>query len=169
LAAVLLAASTGIAQAPTLVSMPYDGATARGDRRERGVSEQRRDDAVDHLLGDLEAAIMRLMWGLETATVRDIFHRLRANGRPLAYTTVMTVMVRLAVKQLLTRELSGKTYVYRVALTEDEFLRTTAARRVQELVDEFGDLAIAQFLATVDDLSPERYAQLQRLAREDAS
>lgn len=107
---------------------------------------------------------MRLMWRLETATVRGIFLQLRADGRPLAYTTVMTVMSRLAVKQLLARELVGKTYVYRAALTEDQFLRTMAARRVQELVDEFGDLAIAQFLATVSDLSPERQAQLERLA-----
>lgn len=131
------------------------------------MSDQQRDTAVDHLLGDLEAAIMRLMWDLETATVRDIFHRLRAGGRPLAYTTVMTVMGRLAGKQLLARDLSGKTYVYRAALTEAEFLRAAAARRVQELVDEFGDLAIAQFLTTVHDLSPERYAQLERIAAGD--
>ena len=127
--------------------------------------ENQRDDPVDHLLGDLEVAIMRLMWSIDSATVRDIFLRLRETGRPLAYTTVMTVMSRLAAKELLARELIGKTYLYRAALTEDQFLRATATRRVQELVDEFGDLAIAQFLAAVNDLPPERYAQLARLAR----
>lgn len=129
------------------------------------MSEQREDKAVDHLLGDLEAAIMRLMWAAETATVREIFDQLHANGRVLAYTTVMTVMSRLVVKELLTRELSGKTHVYRTALSEEQFLRAVAAKRVQSLINEFGDLAIAQFLTTVNELSPERQRQLERIAR----
>lgn len=111
---------------------------------------------------------MRLMWAVESATVRGIFDLLRANGRSLAYTTVMTVMSRLAGKELLTRELTGKTHVYRVALTEEQFLRAVATKRVQALVDEFGDLAIAQFLTTVNELSPERQRQLERIARGEA-
>lgn len=130
---------------------------------------EQRPDTIDHLLGELEAVIMRLMWTVDTATVRDIFGRLRASGRPLAYTTVMTVMARLAEKQLLARELVGKTHNYRAALTEDQFVRATAAKRVQALVDEFGDVAIAQFLATVNELPPERYRQLERIARGDES
>ena len=108
---------------------------------------------------------MRLMWTVQTATVRDIFDLLRADGRSVAYTTVMTVMARLAGKQLLGRELAGKTHVYRAVLTEGQFVRAAAAQRVQALVDEFGDVAIAQFLAAVNDLSPERYQQLERIAR----
>lgn len=126
------------------------------------------DRAADHLLGELEAAIMRLMWATDSSTVREIQERLRGNGRALAYTTVMTVMSRLAGKELLTRELSGKTHIYRAALTEEEFLRDVAARRVQALVDEFGDLAIAQFLTAVNQLSPERQRQLERIARGEA-
>lgn len=111
---------------------------------------------------------MRLMWSVDAATVRDIQQRLRADGRALAYTTVMTVMSRLSGKALLTRELAGKTHIYRAALTEEAFLRSVAARRVQALVDEFGDLAIAQFLTTVNQLSPERQRQLERIARGEA-
>lgn len=132
------------------------------------MSEHREDRRVDHLLGDLEAAIMRLMWEAETATVRDIFEQLRSTGRALAYTTVMTVMSRLAGKDLLSRELTGKTHVYRVAQTEEQFLRAAATKRVQALVDDFGDLAIAQFLATVNELSPERQQQLEKIARGEA-
>ena len=126
------------------------------------------DQTVDHLLGELEAAIMRLMWQRGSATVREILDRLHDDGRPLAYTTVMTVMGRLVGKGLLARELSGKTHVYRVAQTEEQFLRAAAAQRVQALVEEFGDLAIAQFLAEVKALSPQRRRQLERLASGDA-
>ena len=131
------------------------------------MSEQRQDNTVDHLLGDLEAAIMRLMWTVSAATVRDIFDLLRADGRSLAYTTVMTVMARLTGKELLARELFGKTHIYRAVLTEEQFVRATAVKRVQALVDEFGDVAIAQFLTTVSELSPDRYEQLERIARGD--
>ena len=141
----------------------------QGHEGDLNMPEQRRDDTVDHLLGELEAAIMRLMWKADSATVRDVFDLLRADGRSLAYTTVMTVMARLTEKSLLARELSGKTHIYRAVMTEDQFVRATAAKRVQALVDEFGDIAIAQFVAAVNDLSPDRYAALERIARGDRS
>lgn len=137
--------------------------------RENRVPRPRGEHAVDHLLGQLEVAIMRRMWAHGSATVRDIRQHLQAEGRQLAYTTVMTVMSRLAVKGLLTRTRAGKTHVYHVALTEAEFLHDVAAQRVQGLIEEFGDLAIVQFLATVDELSPERRRQLERLAGGEVS
>ncbi len=135
---------------------------------QRRASKQVTDQPVDRLLGELEASVMRLMWVGGAATVREVLDRMHSAGRPLAYTTVMTVMSRLATKGLLTRELVGKTHIYRAALSEEAFLRASATQRVQALVDEFGDLAIAQFLAEVSDLSPKRRRQLKRLASEDA-
>lgn len=130
--------------------------------------ELTRDQALGHLLGELEAAIMRVMWARETATVRDVFEALRAGGRSSAYTTVMTVMARLVDKDLLARELAGKTHIYRAITTQEGFVRHEAAKQVQVLVEEFGDIAIAQFLAKVTGLSPQRRRQLQRLARDEA-
>lgn len=124
------------------------------------------DEVVEHLLGELEAPIMRLMWARGAASVREIVDALDERGRHLAYTTVMTVMSRLAEKGLLSRERQGKMHVYRPTTTEAGFVRNAAAQRVQGLVAEFGDLAIAQFLAEVTELSPERKKQLEALARE---
>lgn len=124
-------------------------------------------DAISHLLGDLEASIMRHMWSREAATVRDVLEALRAAGRQAAYTTVMTVMSRLNTKGLLARDLVGKTHVYRAAMDEEQLLRSVASRRVQALVDEFGDIAIAQFLAEVNGLGPDRRRQLEALAGGD--
>lgn len=123
-----------------------------------------RQGAVDRLLGELEALVMRQMWASEAATVREVLEALRAMGRRIAYTTVMTVMSRLTTKGLLQRDLVGKTHLYRAAMTERQLLRMAAARRVQSLVAEFGDVAIAQFLAEVDGLSPDRRRQLEELA-----
>lgn len=130
-------------------------------------SDKREDQLIDQLLGELEAPIMRLMWVRGSASVREIVEVLEANGRSLAYTTVMTVMARLAEKGLLTRQRSGRMHVYRPTSTQNGFLRQTAAKRVQQLVEDFGDMAMAQFLAEVTDLDPERRRQLKSLAGEE--
>jgi predicted transcriptional regulator len=121
------------------------------------------DRVVDALLGELEARIMRVMWPIGVATVREVLDALSASGRPLAYTTVMTVMCRLARKGILSRERRGKMHVYKPAVTRDEFIRLSAARRMQDLIEDFGDVVIVQFLSEVTALSPERRAQLERL------
>lgn len=123
-------------------------------------------DIIDQLLGELEAPIMRLMWERGSASVREILESLDTQGRSLAYTSVLTVMGRLTGKDLLTRERHGKKHVYRPTTTCEQFLRQSAAKRVYALVVDFGDVAVAQFLAELTDLSPERRRQLQELASE---
>ncbi len=126
------------------------------------------DRVLNRLLGNLEEAVMRLMWAREKATVRQIHVLLQEGGRPLAYTTVMTVMSRLAMKGLLARELVGKTHIYRVTTSREGFLRAASAQYVQALVEDFGDLAVAQFLAEVTRLSPERRRQLEWLIADES-
>lgn len=59
-------------------------------------------DGLRKFLGDLECEIMEVVWKLAnpTVTVRDVFDTLR-HERQIAYTTVMTTMVRLSEKGLL--------------------------------------------------------------------
>jgi predicted transcriptional regulator len=126
------------------------------------------DQVLDRLLGDLEEAVMRLMWAREKATVRQIHVLLQESGRQLAYTTVMTVMSRLAMKGLLARDLIGKTHTYRATTSREGFLRAASARQVEALVEDFGDIAVAQFLAEVTRLSPERRRQLEQLVADES-
>jgi predicted transcriptional regulator len=60
-----------------------------------------RKKGLRKILGDLEADVMEAMWARGRATVHDVHERLAAADRELAYTTVMTVMSRLADKGLL--------------------------------------------------------------------
>jgi predicted transcriptional regulator len=62
--------------------------------------------------GELEAQVMERMWASEAPrTVRDVHTEVTAE-RPLAYTTVMTVMDKLHRKGWLTREPTGRAYAY---------------------------------------------------------
>ncbi len=83
-------------------------------------------------LGDLERAVMEQLWALPVGnelTVREV-HEALAN-RELAYTTVMTVLDRLAKKQLVTRVRDGRAWRYQAAASREqltaETLRTSLA------------------------------------------
>jgi BlaI family transcriptional regulator, penicillinase repressor len=69
-------------------------------------------------LPPLELDCMRALWALGQATVHEVRARLFPE-RPLAYTTVMTVMDHLRGKGLVEREKRGRPYVYRPLVTED--------------------------------------------------
>lgn len=67
-------------------------------------------------LGDLERAVMEHLWsqadaGAAPATVREVHEHVGAE-RDLAYTTLMTVLDRLARKGLVTRERDGRAWRY---------------------------------------------------------
>ena len=86
---------------------------------------------------------MRHLWAASSpTTVRSTLEYLNGGRkRPLAYTTVMTVMARLADKGVLDRHLEGRSYVYEAAV------ENVAELAVRRLLSEFGDAAVARFVA----------------------
>ena len=72
-------------------------------------------------LGDLETRVMRRVWARrEPVTVRDVLGDLRRD-RPIAYTTVMTVMDNLRKKGWLRREPDGRAYRYEPLISGEEY------------------------------------------------
>ena len=119
---------------------------------------------VHRLLGELEAEIMGILWQRGEATVRDVREALIAH-RQLAYTTVMTVMARLARKELLRRRRSGKAHQYEVAQTEAELVRRASQRMVRSLIDDFGDVAMAAMVQEIERADPARLERLREQFR----
>ncbi len=117
------------------------------------------------LLGSLELEVMEFMWQAGEATVRQ-GTKVIDRKRPIAYTTVMTVMGHLVDKGLLARTKEGKRYRYRVAQGRDEFLRETSKSIIRTLTDDFGDLAIAGFLGEINKVDTGRLEQLRSLLQE---
>jgi predicted transcriptional regulator len=70
-------------------------------------------------LAPLELECMSALWPLGEGTVRDIHGHL-AQSRPRAYTTIMTIMDRLAQKGIVTRRKVGRAYRYQANLSADE-------------------------------------------------
>ena len=59
-----------------------------------------------------ELAIMKVVWDLETATVRDVYERLRSS-RDVAYTTILTMMKILEQKGYVKKSRADRAFVYR--------------------------------------------------------
>jgi len=83
-------------------------------------------------LPPLELECMKMLWTLGQANVHGIRAGMLAS-RPLAYTTVMTIMGRLARKGVVERRKQGRFHVYR-PLVSDKDVREHAVGR---LVDDF--------------------------------
>ncbi|GGU26920.1 BlaI/MecI/CopY family transcriptional regulator [Lentzea flava] len=100
-------------------------------------------------LGELEAAVMDVLWHAgEPLRVRQVLERLDT-GKALAYTTVMTVMDNLHRKNWLTRELDGKAYLYAATVSRAE----AAANAVREILSASGDpqAALLHFARTASE------------------
>lgn len=75
---------------------------------------------------------MAALWAAGKATVHEIRAHLLPQ-RPLAYTTVMTVMDRLARKGVVEREKRGRAHLYRPAVTQE----VVSERALRQLVENF--------------------------------
>lgn len=111
-------------------------------------------------MGELEAAVMDVLWDRGGWLTPGEVHEALSVGRPLAYNTVMTILVRLWQKGRLERERDGRAYAYRPLLSREEH----AAAHMGELLAATRDrpLALSRF---VEDLSPGDRAQLRRMLR----
>jgi BlaI family transcriptional regulator, penicillinase repressor len=70
-----------------------------------------------------ELEIMKVIWKLGTATVRQVYETLLERRR-IAYTTVMTMMNILEQKGYLKKESGDKAYVYAPAQPQKQVIRT---------------------------------------------
>lgn len=116
----------------------------------------------DQLLGELEAAIMHIVWRRQEVSVRDVLEALLPT-RPLKYTTVMTVMSRLAHKGVLATRKQGKSFFYHATVTPQEFVSQRAQRAVQSVLADFGDLAMTYFIRELGSTDSQRLARLHEL------
>jgi predicted transcriptional regulator len=104
---------------------------------------------------------MEAVWKADRAvSVRAIVEALNAGrSEPLAYTTVMTVMNRLADKQALARSPVGRSYVYEATASDP------AGIAVKNVIRAYGDEAVAHFVDQARG-DPELRRRMEQMLRE---
>lgn len=116
-------------------------------------------------LGDLEAEVMAVVWEKGEATVQDVKSSLEPRRTP-AYTTVMTVMSRLAAKGILERHKEGRAYVYRPATAKEKLAGSMLRALVGRLYGGSSAHAIAYLIESDEGVNDAELARLAKLIQQ---
>ena len=92
----------------------------------------------------LEMLCLKALWSLGEGNVTDV-RGVVASSRPLAYTTVMTLLDRMAKKNVVTRRKVGRAFVYAPGISRDA-IRRLALKEFVECFFDGSEQRLAEFL-----------------------
>ena len=117
------------------------------------------------ILGPLERRVMEHLWRMGPSTVGETREALNAGAAsPLAYTTVMTILVRLHEKGYLTRTREGRQYRYRASFDEASLPAAVGRRELCRLIERHGATSVAGFAADLTGADSDLTRRLEELA-----
>lgn len=111
-----------------------------------------------------ELRVMKALWTVESGTVAEVRTELAKRGQELAYTTVMTLLGRLAAKGAVAVDKEREPFVYRPAHRKESVLRDRLREFVREVFDGQAESLV---LNLVEDESLSR-AELRAIERKIA-
>ena len=117
-------------------------------------------------MAQLEMECLKVLWSLSSASVSQVRERL---PRPLAYTTVLTVLDRMSAKGLVRREKHGRAYLYSAALQRDAARAQAVGQLLANLFERDPRALIDYLAAGVPDISTELLRVRTRSPRRPAS
>ena len=110
-------------------------------------------------LGDLEATVLRQLWETDRALTVKEFQNKILKSRPVAVTTVATILDRLHRKGIVSRRLireGGPHYIYSARLTEDRFKHVVVHNVMDALLGGFNDVTVAYLTDKMIDRPEDR-------------
>jgi len=115
-------------------------------------------------LTDLQYDIMRALWARDECTVLDVQAALLPN-RPLAQTTVATLLARLEKRGAVAHKVDGRQFIYRALVTEPDVRRSMVAQLTDLLFDGRPTDLISHLLSTRDVANGD-LTEVKRLVQE---
>ena len=114
-----------------------------------------------HRLGDLQHAIMRVLWREGEAPVAEV-HKALEPERGLAPTTIATMLKKMEEKGVVTHRAEGRRYLYRPTVTEAAVRRTMVGEMTERLFR--GDVAaLVSHLLAEHEVDPDELDELRAL------
>ena len=112
-------------------------------------------------VGSAELEVLKTLWSIAPATVREVMNDLHARGRHVAYTTVLTFLARLEQKGMVKSDKSGVAYVYRPAVTRERVSKSRLENLLSELYDGAAGALVLQ-LVREQSLTHDEISELQQ-------
>jgi len=120
---------------------------------------------IGKVLGHLEADVMEVIWRRGDVSVREVHEELCLK-REIAYTTVMTIMSRLADKKILKKEKTGIAYQYTPVYSKEEFTGIFVGEVMDGLLEEYADFAYLHLLKRLHKHDEAAIDELEKLVKE---
>lgn len=120
---------------------------------------------LGRVLGDIERLVMDILWSRAEVTGREVLEEIQKE-RPLAFTTILTVMDRLLKKGLIKRKKMGGVFVYAPSISRDEFVKQVSEEVLQGILDISASSAASSFVDILYKTSPDEMDRLSRLIEE---
>lgn len=119
------------------------------------------------VLGKLESEVMGvILESKEPVSVRSVADKLQKK-RKIAYTTVMTIMVRLAEKGLLKRKEFGKAFLYQSVYSKKKLLTRISHQIIRNFISSFGEPSVVHFMEEAEKLAPDMGDELRKILKQD--
>lgn len=116
---------------------------------------------LNRFFGPLEARIMDILWAVPDSSIKEVQTALEGD-KDVNFNTVMTVMNRLVDKDILGKQLRGRTSLYRPVLSREEFMEEQSKELSHDLVDEFGPLAVNHMIDALEEADPNLIERLEQ-------
>jgi predicted transcriptional regulator len=108
-----------------------------------------------------ELRVMKALWALGRGSVADVRGELGARGQALAYTTVMTLLGRLAAKNAVLVDKAREPYLYRPAFRRESVLRARLREFVRDVFDGRADSLVLN-LVEDESLSRDELREIEK-------
>ncbi|WP_232242527.1 BlaI/MecI/CopY family transcriptional regulator [Paenibacillus sp. GSMTC-2017] len=118
-------------------------------------------EGLTQFFGALEAKIMQILWSSKPLTIKEVQAQLEPD-KTVAFNTVMTVMNRLVEKGHLRKEAKARNGLFEPTQTKDQFLEEQTKAVATGLIQEFGNIAVSQFVEAIEDIEPSLLEQLEK-------
>lgn len=119
------------------------------------------------ILGDLECEIMDIAWSRKDAVSIKNVVEILSRKRQIAYTTVMTIMVRLVNKSVLDRFKSGPSYLYKPRISKEQFAARAVHGIFSSVVSTLGEEVLTHFVKEIQKISPKKKQELLKILGEN--
>ena len=119
------------------------------------------EETESHHLGDLQLAIMRILWSRDEASVADVHEALEPE-RGLALTTIATMLAKMEKKGVVDHRAEGRRFIYRPTVSEGQVRRSMVTDLTSQLFR--GDaFALVNHLLSEHEIDSRELDQLRSL------
>ena len=119
------------------------------------------ETGLNRFFGSLEAKILDILWNGPEMSIKDVKKKLDQE-KSTNFNTVMTVMNRLVDKGVLEKRVEKRTSMFKPLFSKEEFLQTQSKELTQDLMDEFGPLAVNHMLDALEEADPVLIEKLEQ-------